>query len=37
MNDKISNNEEKADIKFQSVLGWLAAAAASIVALASFA
>jgi len=37
MNDKIINNEDKADIQFQSVLGWLAAAAVSIAALASFA
>lgn len=37
MNDKIINSEGKADIQFQSVLGWLAAAAVSIAALASFA
>jgi len=37
MNDKIIKSEDKADIQFQSVLGWLAAAAVSIAALASFA
>jgi hypothetical protein len=37
MNDKIISSEDKADINFQTVLGWLAAAAVSIAALASFA
>lgn len=37
MNDKIITSEDKADINFQSALGWLAAAAVSIATLASFA
>jgi|WetSurMetagenome_2_1015567.scaffolds.fasta_scaffold00588_14 hypothetical protein len=37
MNDKIINSKDKADIQFKSVLGWLAAAAVSIAALATFA
>jgi hypothetical protein len=37
MSDKIISGEDKADINFQSALGWLAAAAVSIATLASFA
>ena len=37
MNDKNISGEDKADINFQSALAWLAAAAVSIAALASFA
>lgn len=37
MNDKIINSGDKADINFQSALGWLAAAAVSIATLASLA
>jgi len=37
MNDKFITSEDKADINFQSALAWLAAAAVSIAALASFA
>ena len=37
MNDMNLNNEDRADIQFNSVLGWLAAAAVSIATLASFA
>jgi len=37
MNDKIISSEDKADVKFQTALGWLAAAAVSIATLASFA
>ena len=37
MKDKIINSEDKADIIFQSALAWLAAAAVSIAAVASFA
>jgi len=36
MSEKI-NNVSKAEIQFQATLGWLAAAAVSIVALASYA
>ena len=37
MNDQIIINEDNADAQFNSVLGWLAAAAVSIASLASFA
>ncbi len=37
MSDKITSIEDKADIKFQSAFAWLAAAAVSIAAWASFA
>ena len=37
MNDKIIDNEDKTGIRFNSVFGWLAAAAVSIATLASFA
>jgi hypothetical protein len=37
MNDKTISNEDKVDTQFNSVLGWLAAAAVSIATFANFA